>query len=482
MSCFSDRPAPTNSIYSEIDYLKFNNSFCAIDYQKKQILFPLPEKYYQSADFNAIINYSIPEKNTLFINSILISSGAAFTFQNVSINDTIKLTIENNENSGKEYSLIFTGIPIVQIFSSQKMDDIKLPATFTLTSPNSDENIQTGQIGIEKRGSSTLRLEKNSFSFEFWRRNNWNITEDREILEMREDDDWILDASYWDRSFMRNRVSHDLFLDMWKIPFDNDGKSTIAGKYVELFLDNEYFGIYILSERIDRKLLQLSKQKSILFKAVSDQVEDQEKYRIKYPDEIERGGRQRAWDDLDELNTFIEFNNSESFQFEIKELVDIENVVNYQLLLFVTSALDNSARNYYLARNGEGKFFFAPWDMDATFGRFAFSSKRHHFKWIENFGGSILLTALMEEDFYKEMLKTRYFELRQNLFQKDALINRFEEYFSQLYNSGAYQRNMDRWPITDEYFDDDDYADDYIYIRSWISRRINKLDDLMNNL
>jgi len=391
------------------------------------------------------------------------------------------VTIED-EDSRQPYSLIFTGIPIVQIFSSQIMDDVRLPASFILTAPDASDNIQTCQIAMEKRGSSTSRLEKNSFSFEFRKKNNWATKEEQKILSMREDDDWILDAAYWDRSFMRNRISHDLFLDLWEIPYSNDGQSTIKGEYVELFLNNEYFGIYILSERVDRKLLQLSKQNSILFKAVNDQLELRQKYNVQYPNEINRAGIFQAWEELTELQNLIESSGQREFQSEILKYVNINNVVNFHILLMITSALDNAGRNYFLARNENGKYFFVPWDLDATFGRYAFSSKWNPYVWKKNWNDNFLLNPLMKEDFYIALLKSRYAELRQNILLEEFIVSRFDEYYKLLYNSGAYKRNIKRWPVTDEYYDDDDFEKDFEYIKSWISRRIIRLDTIMDNL
>ena len=99
-----------------------------------------------------------------------------------------------------------------------------------------------GKIGIELRGSSSMDFPKKPFGFETREDNgeNRNVS----LLGMPAENDWILNASYNDKTLMRDALAY-----------------LIAGKFmnyaprvrhVELIINNQYQGVYILTEKIKR--------------------------------------------------------------------------------------------------------------------------------------------------------------------------------------------------------------------------------------
>jgi hypothetical protein len=76
-----------------------------------------------------------------------------------------------------------------------------------------------------------------------------------------------LDASYKDKSLVRNRVSHAVYSMMRPRGPGGLDLKVVKGCPVEVILNREYVGAYQLTERVDGDLLQLDK-KSLLYKAV----------------------------------------------------------------------------------------------------------------------------------------------------------------------------------------------------------------------
>ncbi len=74
-----------------------------------------------------------------------------------------------------------------------------------------------------------------------------------------------LDAMYIDPARMRNRVSTDLWLDFSKPVYYAQSEPGMfngtRGFFVEVFLNNTYNGLYCMTEKIDRKQLNLKKLK-----------------------------------------------------------------------------------------------------------------------------------------------------------------------------------------------------------------------------
>ena len=103
-------------------------------------------------------------------------------------------------------------------------------------------NHYDGKIGIEYRGNYSLSLPQKPYSFKLI--DNAGVSIDSSLINMPAEHDWLLLAQYNDKSFSRNVISNDLFTQM--------GHYATRSKYVDVVLDGEYQGIYLLSESIKR--------------------------------------------------------------------------------------------------------------------------------------------------------------------------------------------------------------------------------------
>ncbi|MBX7182935.1 MAG: CotH kinase family protein [Bacteroidia bacterium] len=108
-----------------------------------------------------------------------------------------------------------------------------------------------GTIGIEHRGASSQSFPKKSFGFEVWDVNQNDS--DAAILDLPPQSDWVLHASFTDKTLMRNVMSYQLFNQM--------GHYASRSRYVELVLNGEYQGVYVLLEKIkkDENRVSISK-------------------------------------------------------------------------------------------------------------------------------------------------------------------------------------------------------------------------------
>ena len=69
---------------------------------------------------------------------------------------------------------------------------------------------------VRYRGATSLRYEKKSFTVKLLDENGENL--DANVLGIRNENDWILDAMAIDRIRMRNRVCFDLWIEMNRTP------------------------------------------------------------------------------------------------------------------------------------------------------------------------------------------------------------------------------------------------------------------------
>jgi len=145
-----------------------------------------------------------------------------------------------------------SNLPIVKIFTNGNPipDDPKMMADMGIVyngpgMPNNmsdPANHYAGKIGIELRGSSSLYHPKKSYAIETW--TDAGADTSVSLIGMPEENDWILYAAYNDKSLLRNVLSYKLSNDM--------GLYASRTRFVELVLNGQYQGVYVLMEKIKR--------------------------------------------------------------------------------------------------------------------------------------------------------------------------------------------------------------------------------------
>lgn len=112
--------------------------------------------------------------------------------------------------------------------------------------PNNEHdtgNIYTGKINIAIRGSYSSSLPQKPYSFTIL---NDSATADSNVvlLGLPIENDFILQATYNDKSFVRNTLMFDMFQHM--------GHYATRSRYCEVVLNGNYIGIYFICEKIKR--------------------------------------------------------------------------------------------------------------------------------------------------------------------------------------------------------------------------------------
>ena len=107
---------------------------------------------------------------------------------------------------------------------------------------NDAPNIYNGYCGIEWRGNSTQGFDKKTYSLEL--HTSLGVDTSASLLGMGVEEDWILHAMVIDKSQLRIPMSFYLSQQM--------GHYAPNWRYVEVVLDGDYRGVYILVEKIKR--------------------------------------------------------------------------------------------------------------------------------------------------------------------------------------------------------------------------------------
>ena len=390
-------------------------------------------------------------------------------------------------------SLHFTTLPLVSLNADTVCINYD-SAAFRLLSREQTLSVPTARI--RWRGSSALLLPKKSFGLKL---TDGTEKMDLPLLGMRSDNSWILDAAAIDRSRMRNRVSFELWEDFSARPYQSEmeptAKTSIQGRYVELFLNNRYEGLYCLSEKIDRKQLKLKKFKNetlrgLLFKA-TDHIDFGNAKETFTNEKAECNGWTFSYPDLEEeeaidwepLAEFYSYMSSEETE-NLEERIDEPVWSDLFLLTDLMMGFDNMNKNlfayfYDITSDRGRKLGAAPWDMDATWGRtWKGASQDPRTKVVNISKLHIALQRMHNNSYYYAQ---RYAEMRNTHFCADSLKERFHRYFDLFAESGAAQRETERWSEGGGdviQMPQLDFDDERRYIDEWIDKRIEFLDNL----
>jgi len=364
-------------------------------------------------------------------------------------------------------------------------------------------NIDNLPIKIKYRGNASSHHPKKNFSLK--------LSEKKCFIKSSCHKRWKLNAAYTDKTFMRNKLSYDLF--------NLFSTSSIAPKisYATVNINNEYNGIYSVTERVDNELLKFIKNdtNAVLFKdaPISYPTEDHEKRHVDFIAYSEWAEFYKGFSDksmkklikrvyynqrfpkiddsnkkylIHNLTTFI-FNSTDT-EFKDKKVFntyfDIDNIIDWHLLLLITNNGDGLMKNFYLYRQGTNKpFKICPWDYDHSFGR--------------DGGGELNLNefiSLKEIKLLDRLLETNAFNYREKLLEKFLLLKKNDvltksNIHKMIDNNMAVlepfiQKNEEKWPLDSIAFfkEKGNFFSEVILIKVWVEKRLPKVEKYLQSL
>ncbi|MDX2430812.1 MAG: CotH kinase family protein [Bacteroides sp.] len=324
---------------------------------------------------------------------------------------------------------------------------------------------------IKCRGGASSKFHKHSYSIEF----DDNIT----FGDIPADDDWVLNANYIDKTFMRHKMSYDLFTQM--------GELNLAPKcfYMNLELNKKPRGLYVAMQEVNAGMIGLVKSDTMamLFKDppifhgyTLDFVQDPNNYyQQKYP---KKQDSDRTWY-LEEFIDFM-FNSTDSALLaDAEKWIELQNLIDWHLLLLFTNNGDGVMKNFLLYKmDRQTPFRIALWDYDHSFGR----DGDYELNMMRNTGEpkrAVIIKRLMEipESRYPEMLRDRWWQLRKRDILSYENVQRHLEKNDRIIREQIPQ-NADIWPLDEKWYDDDNsYEEELQLLLDFVSLRIAQLDD-----
>lgn len=456
---------------------KFSGTFYDMDHEEAELIFAE--------------NYKKDDKQAA------IAEGKSFSFLAIT------------KDGYGEYNLVFTGLPMMTFTGTEYTaeDGTQMFLLRVYDTDHTGDWVTECYTQSRLRGNTSLTYEKKSLRLYLKDLKKDGTFEkcDENLLGLRDDDDWILNALYADNT----RIRDQLCIELWnEVGAKNNPYGQNFGTQsamVEVLIGDGYQGVYDLMVPIDRKQLNME--------AVSEQIAAgktvvERLYKKKYtapwnaedfrgeltdpslPDY--RGGfylkgdtvlqNEEEWEPLYQIASLLEADDID-FAAGITEVADQQNIIDNWLFYQAIAGFDNENKNmYYVAKNQGDNYYgyFIPWDMNLSFGA-VYAENVYYSEESQTVTGQMVMwqpgqrMIELDVDGSKELVAATWEQWREGVFSDEALENRIADLEHRVKDSGAFAREAERWPEGNQ-------NEDFSFIYDFAGARMQAVDAYIKEL
>ncbi|MBQ7907369.1 MAG: CotH kinase family protein [Clostridia bacterium] len=261
--------------------------------------------------------------------------------------------------------------------------------------------------------------------------------------------DWTLIANHCDLSLSRNYLAQSV-----ASLFDSINCTTSV-QFVELYLNYEYIGVYLLCEQIEVQETRVNIDDDLskvdtgyLFEmdARGDGYTffaGQKCYVIKSPDTDDPTFTTEHKNFIrDYVNSCLTAVNSDDYTL-VTELMDVESFAEAYVVFELFNCVDVGYSSFFMYKDAGGKLCAGPvWDFDRSLGIVGHSSGAKNYDTLWAKEQNPWFNALLTHEGFVELVSQKILQY------KDAILEKLDECYTYLYaNRDSFDRNFVRWEI-----------------------------------
>lgn len=377
-------------------------------------------------------------------------------------------------------------------------------------------NEYNGKTKIEYRGCSSQNFPKKSLGIEL--RNSTNTAEDIDapLFGFPTESDWVLNASYTDKSFIRESLAFQLS--------NLAGRYASRVKYVEVVINNQYQGIYVFQEKIKRDDGRVAIKKlentdtaepkisgGYILKIDKSCGNEDVNWGSSYDSPYANPNRRHGWaidiPNENNLNTQQEtyiknyINAFEStvngtsvcdFANGYSKYINDATFIDQFLLQEVTSNSDAFRFSSFFYKDRNGLLNAGPvWDFNLAFGFLtsplagvsqSYQGWRYRQIGDANFPVPFFWSRLLTCCTYQQKLADRYRELRRTVWKTTDIMEFIDDQYA-IMGTDPYARNFTKWPtLTTMIWTDQtshvagSVVGEVEYLKTWLTNRLEWMD------
>lgn len=380
-----------------------------------------------------------------------------------------------------------------------------------------------GWVGLRYRGNSSFTMsDKKPYSFK-----TLNGTyeaggkkEKVSLLGMGKDNDWALLAPYSDKSMLRDLLALTLAKPYFEfVP---------TGKYCEVILDDIYYGVYILSERVTdgKKRLNLDDpgdEGDALtggYQVELDRNDEEHVYTSKYKPRRTNGGeigwrnivfqyKSPEYEDMnstqlnylhsriDAMENILAGSNYKDPANGYASQMDVMSFIDHQLSQEFAHNVDGYrlSTNLYKHRDSvDPRWKTSLWDFNIAFGNadyyngaatntwvYMMNDEDDGFYWNDDRLQPFWWVRLMSDPAYEQKLKNRWTQYRHENYTNEHIFAIIDSLSNRLTAKGAEGRNSQAWPRWNTYvwpnaYVASSFTNEISHLKQWITNRLTWMD------
>ena len=289
---------------------------------------------------------------------------------------------------------------------------------------------------IKLRGASSYyNFDKPQYKIEFYKKSH-KKDYDYGLGGMKPNSEWVLNGPFLDKTLVRNALMYDVSRELMDWAPDY--------RFVEVFVDGKYQGIYLAVENITRHENRLGLSDFVLASGQTayimkrDRVGTEEleydsygirngyttnALSIQYPAFTEITKRQISWihkdfDDFEKKLYNTDF-SKESFHYE--NYIDVDEFVDFYLINEMSLNHDAGYLSTFYYKELGGKFKLAVWDFNNAFDNYQGYTVKSYETLIAN---TDWFNKLCEDKNFVKRICDRYYKLRQSTFREVYLLDK----------------------------------------------------------
>jgi len=392
---------------------------------------------------------------------------------------------EEEEKKEQEEIARRQNIPVVYIDTGGKGIYDKenyVDGTITIKDPEmlySDVEEFSAAMGIRGRGNSTWSFPKKPWKVK--------LKEKASLLGMPADKEWCLLANYADRTLLRNITAMHLS-EICGFPW------TPRMHSVEVYLNNEYQGVYTLCEhkKVSADRVDIDVDAGDVYLEIEEQQDETTCWwtgmgvPMMFSDPEEPSSEQltkikKMFDDFE--NALRNKNYSETAGYP--KYIDVDSFIDYYIVQELTKNIDGNLRksSFITIENGGKMVMYHLWDFDLTLGNAGYFGSDvgsgYENYWIKR---DRWFPYLFRDPAFVDRLQQRWAELYPELSKVPDFITLQAKYLDK-----AKDRNFQKWSIHESvdwvmFPSLGSYEKELEYLKEFYTRRLGWLNVELNKL
>ena len=308
---------------------------------------------------------------------------------------------------------------------------------------------------IKYRGASSYsKFDKKQYRIKFYK-NKKDSAKEVSLAGMGANSEWVLNGPYLDKTLIRNKLVYDLARELNGWAPDT--------RFVELFVDGEYQGVYLAVEPVTNGESRLRLAEFGLLSGETAYIVNRDRIDtgseeidtwgktngytynalyIRYPSKNKITEKQKEYiqKDISEFEQALYGKNFSDKRIGYQAYIDMDNWVDYFIINEFAMNYDAGNLSTYLYKELDGKLQLAVWDFNNGFDNYQwFRTETDVLHTVEN----SWFQRLWQDEAFRERVCERYVQLRKTTLSDEHIAEEIASYQEEL--GDAVDRNFKVW-------------------------------------